>query len=72
MTELEQQWIAAWKYAGPELAKIRERELRELPEVAGAPTDATKSGIAHSGLEEFQQWMIRWRVLQAMQEQVDA
>lgn len=29
-TENEKKWIAAWKFAGPELERIRNEELRQM------------------------------------------
>jgi len=66
-TEDEQKWLAAWRSAGPELARIRSRELRELDDET-ATVQATWLGIAEqspaksgSGLLQFQEWMIKWR-----------
>ena len=66
-TEDEQKWIAAWRSAGPELARIRNRELRELDDQTGT-IQATWLGVAEqspassgSGLLQFQEWMIKWR-----------
>lgn len=68
-SELEQRWMKAWRYASPELERIRNRELSELSESAGAP-EQTESAAKResSGLEIFQQWMMRWRVQLLMNE----
>jgi hypothetical protein len=65
-TEAEQRFIQAWRYAAPELEKIRRRELLELDESAGlrmigAPAPSERP---ESGLIAFQAWMMRMRVLQ--------
>lgn len=65
-TDEERAWLAAWRYAGPELEKIRSRELRQLTAESGAPCPAKKSD-ERCGLEAFQQWMMRWRVRQMTQ-----
>jgi hypothetical protein len=66
-TENEQKWIAAWRSAGPELARLRSKELCELDDQTGT-VQATWLGIPQqtpaksgSGLLEFQKWMIKWR-----------
>ena len=65
--EKQQQWIAAWRSAGPELERIRNKELSELSDEQ-ATLQATFLGIANvaqplpeSGVYELQQWMMRWR-----------
>ncbi len=65
-TEAEQRFIQAWRYAAPELEKIKRRELQELDEAAGlrmisAPAQPERP---YSGLIEFQAWMMRMRVVQ--------
>lgn len=66
-TKLEKQWIAAWRSAGPELERIRNKELSELSDEQ-ATLQATFLGIVNatqplpeSGVYELQQWMMRWR-----------
>jgi hypothetical protein len=34
-TENEKKWIAAWKFAGPELERIRNEELRQMTDKEG-------------------------------------
>jgi len=62
----EQKWIAAWRYATPELEKIRTQELRNLSPDAGAPRPNNPNS-ERCGLEVFQQWMMRWRVQQCLE-----
>ncbi len=62
----EQKWISAWRYAGAELEKLRIRELRQSKPSAGAPVPGHRPD-ERCGLEDFQQWMMRWRVLLLMQ-----
>ena len=62
----EQKWISAWRYAGTELEKLRIRELRQSKASAGAPVPGNRRD-ERCGLEDFQQWMMRWRVLLLMQ-----
>ena len=66
-TELEKQWMAAWRRAGPELERIRNEELRGLSDTA-ATLQATWLGVdiatesrADSGLRQFQVWMKKWQ-----------
>jgi len=66
-TEIEKQWIAAWRRAGPELERIRNEELRSLDDDEGT-LRATWLGVAvpavsknDSGLRQFQLWMKKWR-----------
>ncbi len=65
-TEAEQRFIQAWRYAGPELEKIKRRELEELDESAGLRTIGGPVAFErpYSGLIEFQAWMMRLRVIQ--------
>lgn len=63
----EQRWIEAWRYATPELEKIRARELRSLSADAGAPRQNNQKS-ERCGLEDFQQWMMRWRVQQYLEQ----
>ncbi len=65
-TEAEQRFIQAWRYAGPELDKIKRRELEELDESAGLRTIGAPVAFErpYSGLIEFQAWMMRMRVVQ--------
>lgn len=66
-TELEKQWIAAWRRAGPELERIRNEELRGLSDTAGAlrvtslGVDIPTESRADSGLRQFQIWMKKWQ-----------
>jgi hypothetical protein len=62
-TDLEKQWMAAWRRAGPELERIRTEELRKISDTA-ATLQATWLGVdiptnsrADSGLRQFQVWM---------------
>ena len=69
-TEAEKRFIEAWRYATPELEKIKRRELQELDEaeglrMIGAPAQPERLS---SGLIEFQAWMMRMRVLQLQKE----
>ena len=66
-TEQENQFIAGWRFAGPELERIRNEELRNLDEAAGT-RQATFLGIAlpapvrsGAGLFQFQVFMKKWR-----------
>ncbi len=67
-TDIEKQWIAAWRFAGPELQRIRDEELSRLDEAAGL--DLLRGGsrphVQSSGLVAFQAWMMRLRVLNLM------
>jgi hypothetical protein len=74
-TEHQQQWIAAWRRAGPELQRIGNEELRRLDEIEGTRL-ATFLGVAQpgparsgSGLAVFQVYMKKWRTLTTMNEQ---
>lgn len=59
-TELEKQWIAAWRRAGPELERIRREELRQLDDSAGLQLlGAGCPRQLQSGLVTFQAWMMR-------------
>jgi hypothetical protein len=62
----EQKWIEAWRYAGPELERIRLRELQQMKQCEGAPSPIDRDD-QRCGLEDFQQWMMRWRVKLLMQ-----
>jgi len=66
-TEIEKQWITAWRRAGPELERIRNEALRSLDDKSGT-LQATWLGVSlptqsktDSGLREFQIWMKKWR-----------
>ena len=66
-TEQEKRWIAAWRFAGPELERIRNDELRNLDETTGTQK-ATFLGIVSpvpdrndTGLLQFQSFMNKWR-----------
>ena len=68
-TELEKQWMAAWRRAGPELERIRNDELclrddRIGMKLLGAVQ--TKPRPDQSGLVAFQAWMMRLLVKQLM------
>ena len=69
-TEAEQRFIQAWRYAAPELEKIRRRELLELDESAGLRMigAVAQQDRPRSGLIEFQAWMMRLRVYQLLQQ----
>ena len=71
-TEQEQNWIDAWRYAGPRLEQIRRDELRSLDESAGARLLGAgvqrPANTPSSGLATFQAWMMRLRVLELMRE----
>jgi hypothetical protein len=64
-TEMQKQWMAAWRIAGPELERIRNEELRRLDENAVAKTTSKMhwEQAQFSGLAIFQAWMMRLRVL---------
>lgn len=71
-TELEKQWIAAWRRAGPELERIRNEELRLRDDrigikLLGALHSQPQSN--QSGLVAFQAWMMRLQVKQLMKPQ---
>ena len=65
-SEQEKQFIDAWKFAGPELERIRNDELKQLDESAGlkllGATAAAKPVL--TGLAIFQAWMMRLRIIQ--------
>jgi len=64
-TEIEKQWIAAWRRAGPELERIRRAELQALDDAAGYKLlGATNVQHPQSGLVTFQAWMMRHLVKQ--------
>lgn len=59
-TELERQWMAAWRQAGPELERIRNEELRALDDSAGFKLLGRSNGQhPQTGLVTFQAWMMR-------------
>ena len=67
-TDLEKQWIAAWRSAGPELERIRHQELRALDDSAGFKLLGGSSGQhPQTGLVTFQAWMMRLLVQQLKQ-----
>jgi hypothetical protein len=71
-TELEKQWMAAWRRAGPELERIRNEELcvrddRIGMKLLGAAQTPPQS--AQSGLIAFQAWMMRLHVKLLMKTQ---
>ena len=62
-TDLERKWMAAWRNAGPELARIRNEELRNLDADAGLRLmGASQCRPTYSGLVTFQAWMMRLMV----------
>ncbi len=68
-TELDKQWMAAWRRAGPELERIRNAELRQRDDrigmkLLGALPPQPRSD--QSGLVAFQAWMMRLLVKQLM------
>ena len=68
-TELEKQWMAAWRRAGPELERIRNEELCVRDDRIGMKllgAVQTRSKSAQSGLVDFQAWMMRLLVKQLM------
>ena len=57
-TEQEKRWIAAWRYAGPELERFRNDELRNLDDEstmrqlgAGKPLRQELNGLANPLVE---------------------
>jgi hypothetical protein len=66
--EQEQQWVATWRHAGPQLERIRNEELRSLDESAGLRLlgAGQRSSGQTSGLIAWQAWMMRLRVLELM------
>ncbi|MCX7388680.1 MAG: hypothetical protein NTX48_18615 [Planctomycetales bacterium] len=68
-TELEKQWMAAWRRAGPELERIRNEELCVRDDRIGMKLLGAvqpQLGSAQSGLVTFQAWMMRLLVKQLM------
>lgn len=68
-TELEKQWMAAWRRAGPELERIRNEELCVRDDRIGMKllgAVQTQPESAQSGLVAFQAWMMRLLVKQLM------
>ena len=65
-TEIEKKWIAAWRYAAPELERIRNEELQGLDDETAIRLLQSKNMCApeSSGLAIFQSWMMRWRVIE--------
>jgi len=71
-TELEKQWMAAWRLAGPELERIRNEELRLRDDRIGMKLLGglhPQPQLNQSGLVAFQAWMMRLRVIQLMKTQ---
>jgi hypothetical protein len=64
-TPNEQRWLAAWRYAGPELQRIRNEELRNLDNtlVPSTPEPPAESPY-ENGLVILQAWMMRFHCLQ--------
>lgn len=59
-TDVEKQWMAAWRRAGPELERIRREELQQLDDSAGLKLlGAGSQRQPQSGLVTFQAWMMR-------------
>lgn len=58
--------MEAWRHAGPELARIRNEELRALDDDAGQRLigAGNRRDVRESGLAIWQQWMMRWRAPQ--------
>lgn len=67
-TDNEKQWISAWRFARPELQRIRDEELSRLDEDAGLDLlrGGSRPDVQSGGLVAFQAWMMRWRVLNLM------
>lgn len=64
-TDLEKQWLAAWRSAGPELERIRNEELQALDDTAGLRLLGCGSDARpESGLIAFQAWMMRLQILE--------
>ncbi len=64
---VEQQWLAAWRFASQQLPRIQRRELANLTDVQGT-RQATWLGVVvlppalpNSGLAEWQRLMMRSR-----------
>ena len=69
-TELEKQWMAAWRRAGPELERIRNEELRQRDDRVGLQLlGATLAQPRQSGLIAFQAWMMRLLVTELKNKQ---
>ena len=69
-TELERQWMAAWRRAGPELERIRNAELRQRDDRVGLQLlGAPLAQAPLSGLIAFQAWMMRLLVTELMNKQ---
>ncbi len=67
-TDLEKQWMAAWRRAGPELERIRNEELRALDDSAGYKLLGKSNGQhPQTGLVTFQAWMMRLLVKELTQ-----
>lgn len=68
MTEQEKRWIEAWRIAGPELARIRDEELRSLDDesaiklLGGSRSNSQET----NGLAVFQAWMMRLKVIELL------
>jgi hypothetical protein len=71
-TENEKKWIAAWKFAGPELERIRNEELRQMTDEEGLQslgafeTENLTEDSQRNGLITFQSWMMRMRILEML------
>ena len=69
-TELEKKWMAAWRYAAPELERIRNEELQNLDDEKAIRLiqSSVNQPQESSGLAIFQAWMMRWRVIELTKE----
>ena len=72
-TEQEKQFIAAWRFAEPELKRIRDAELRSLDDESTMRQLGAGRSLRQevNGLGIFQAWMMRLRVLQLLQKTTD-
>ena len=69
-SDIEKQWMAAWRYAGPELERVRERELRELSDADGLRMlGANSKTETIPGILSFQIWMMKLRIKQLTEAQ---
>src|SRR3989442_10021738 len=74
-----QRWVETWRLAGPELERIRRRELRELDTyrtiaMLCGPADYTRPPRApkpYSGLVEQQRWFMKAYHQSHLSERVD-
>ena len=62
LPEFAQRWMEQWRHAAPELRRIRDEELRNLP----AEVDMEdQSGEPEHGLVIQQRWFMRMQLLKA-------